>query len=99
MKEGILHGLHDEKISNLVRWRSMAAEVIRKVEKTLDVEKTVPEELYDEARDALADLRLAMDSENAFVLAEKIKIAENAGRNLLFQLDHPEIREDDDNDY
>lgn len=39
MKEGILHELHDEKIYNLVQWRSTAAEVICKVEKTLDDEK------------------------------------------------------------
>lgn len=67
VKEGILHGLQDEKISTLAELRSMAAMVICRVEKILDMEKTY----------MLADLFMAMESENAYMLVEKIQMAES----------------------
>ncbi|KAI8537095.1 hypothetical protein RHMOL_Rhmol10G0307800 [Rhododendron molle] len=96
VKEGILHGLQDEKISTLAELRSMAAMVICRVEKILDMEKTVPDELHNEARVMLADLRMAMESENAYMLVEKIQMAESAGIDLVLWLENPEYNEDDE---
>ncbi|KAH7850199.1 hypothetical protein Vadar_029136 [Vaccinium darrowii] len=96
VKKGILHGLQDEKISTLAELRSMAAMVIRRVEKILDMEKTVPDKLQIEARVMLADLRMAMESENAYMLAEKIQMAKSAGMDLLLWCKYPEYHEDDE---